>query len=56
MADQTVRVEDSSTERVALDLMMLVRQSDPSEGVGKDAMLQLYHECHRVVRGVEPGR
>jgi hypothetical protein len=53
MADQTVRIEDSSRERVALDLVKLVHYYENDKPT-RSEVLKLYAECRRLVYGGNP--
>ena len=46
--------DSGSRERVALDLMKMIRQTSQEPAVGKDALLLLYAECLNVTRGNWP--
>jgi hypothetical protein len=54
MADQSVRIVDNSRERVALDLMNIIRNVDSEEKDTRQAILDLYHTCRSIVYGASP--
>jgi hypothetical protein len=53
MADQTVKIQQDTTERIALELMLAVASKEDAPKT-RDYYFTLYYQCKRAVQGFQP--